>query len=118
LSFCRAHCLGELRPFASNVGHLLFRPKLLWFALFALTGLFTWQLELRRRRPEASLRPRYCSSAPESPLEVNNSPTPLFPRVLPCLSHNCSLEWVYAAVGRLRRGLRSLVPPRRYRACG
>jgi hypothetical protein len=118
LSFCRAHCLGELRPFASNVGHLLVRPKLLWFVLSALTGLFTWQLELRRCRPEASLRPRRCSSAPESPLEVNNSPTPLFPRVLSCLSHNCSLEWVYAAVGRLRRGLRSLVPPRRYRAYG
>jgi hypothetical protein len=27
LSFCRAPCLGELRPFASNVGHLLVCPS-------------------------------------------------------------------------------------------
>jgi hypothetical protein len=118
LSFYRAHCLGELRPFACNMGHLLVRPQPLWFALSALTGFFTWQTELCRHRPEASLRPCRCSSAPESPLKVNNSPTPLFPRVFPCLSRNCPPEWVCAAVGPLHRELSPLVPPRRCRACG
>jgi hypothetical protein len=35
--------------------------------------------EARRRRPEASLRPRHCFSALEFPLEVRNPPAPIFP---------------------------------------
>jgi hypothetical protein len=44
--------------------------------------------------PKAPLLPRCCSSAPESPLELSNSPTPLISRVLPCCPRNCSPEWV------------------------
>jgi hypothetical protein len=46
-----------------------------------------------RRRPRASLRPHRCSSAPEFPIEVSNSPMPLFSHVLPCCSRNRSPEW-------------------------
>jgi hypothetical protein len=37
-----------------------------------LTSFLTLQPELQRRRPKVSLRPRRCSSALESPLEVSN----------------------------------------------
>jgi hypothetical protein len=112
LSFCRAPCLDELHPFASNVGHLLVRPQHLWFTRSTLIGFLTLQPQLRRRRPEVSPRPYRCSSSLESPPEVSNFPMPLIPRVLPCHSCNCSLERACSVVGPLRRGLHPLVPLR------
>jgi hypothetical protein len=49
-----------------------FAPKPFWFARFMLTGVLPVQPKPHRRRPEAYPRPRRCSSAPESPLEVSN----------------------------------------------
>ena len=106
----RTRCIVELRHLDNNVGRHLVCPQPLWFARFALTGFFTMQAELHRRRPEASQRSRRCSSAPESSLKVSNSPMPLIPRVLPYLSRNFSPERVYATVGPHRHELRRLVP--------
>jgi hypothetical protein len=101
LSFCDVCCLSELRPFASNVGHLLVRPQHLWFARSVLTSFLTLQSELHHRRPEVSLRPRRCSGTPESAPNVRNSPTPLILRVLPCHSRICLPERVCTVVGLL-----------------
>jgi hypothetical protein len=84
----------------------------------ALTGLFIVQPKLRRIRPKASLSLRRCSSAPESPLDVSNSPTPLISRVLPYCPRNRSPELSCAAVGLLHRETRPLVPSPRCRAHG
>ena len=85
-SVCRVRCLGGLCPFASNAGHPLVCPQPLYFTRSTLTGVLPVQPELRRRRPEAPLRPRRCSSAPEFPLEVSNPLCPYFPvcYVVPC----------------------------------
>jgi hypothetical protein len=91
-SLCRVCCLDELRLLASNARHPLVCPQPLCFARSTLTGLFTVQPKLRHHRLKASLRPRCCSSAPESPLEVSNSPTPLISHVLSCCPRNRSLE--------------------------
>jgi hypothetical protein len=115
LSLCRTRCFGELRLFASNVGHLPVCPQPLRFVRSTLTDILPVQPKPRRRRPEASLCPCCCSSAPESPLEVSN-PHALISRLLLCHPRNCSPEQVCATVGPLCRGLRPLVPLRRCRA--
>jgi hypothetical protein len=75
------------------------------------------QPELRRRRPKASLRPRRCSSAPESPLEVRNSPHALNFPCTALLSMQLLAGANCAAVGLLR-GPRPLVPLRQCCAHG
>jgi hypothetical protein len=105
LSLCRTRCLSELRKFASNVGHLTVCPQPFRFVRYALTDVLLVQPKPRRRRPEASLCPYRCSSAPESPLEDSN-PHALISRLLLCHPRNCSPEQVCTAIGPLRRGLR------------
>jgi hypothetical protein len=90
LSLCRARCLGELHLFASNMGHLPVCPQPLWFARSALTGVLPVQPKPRCHRPEGSLRPRHCSSAPESPLELSN------PHPFPYFRGYCSVVRVIA----------------------
>jgi hypothetical protein len=109
-SVCCVRCLGELPLFASSAGHPLVCPQPLCFVGSALTGVLHMQPKFHRRQPKASLPSRCCSSAPEFPLEVSNPPVPLFPRLLPCPSSDCSPEQVSPVVGPLRRGLRPLVP--------
>jgi hypothetical protein len=70
------------------------------------------QLELRLRRPEASLCLRHCPVTPAFPLKVSNLPTPLFPCLLPWSSRDCSPELIHTAVSPPHRGLRPLVPLR------
>jgi hypothetical protein len=70
------------------------------------------QLELRHRRPEASLRLRRCPVTPALPLKVSNLLAPLFPCLLSWSSHDCSPELIRAAVSPPRRGLHPLVPLR------
>jgi hypothetical protein len=83
LSLCRACCLGEFCLFVSSSRHPSVCLQPLWFARSTLTGILLVQPKPRHRRPEASLRPHRCSSAPESPLEVSNPPMHLFPQLLP-----------------------------------
>jgi hypothetical protein len=95
-SVCRIRCLGELCFFASNVGHPLVCPQPLCFARSTLSGLLPVQPKLRHCRPKASLCPHHCSGAPEFPLDVSNSPTPLVSLVLPCRLCYCSPKQVCA----------------------
>jgi hypothetical protein len=76
------------------------------------------QSELRGRRPKASLRPRCCSGAPESPLVVSKLPTPLISRLVPCCLRNRSPKLSCAAVGPLGLKPCNLVPLCRCRAHG
>jgi hypothetical protein len=69
----------------------------------------------RRRRARASLRPHHCSSAPEFPLEVRNSPMLLISHVLPYCSHNRSPEWFAPPLGCSATDCHSRVPLRRCR---
>jgi hypothetical protein len=64
-------------------------------------------------RPVEPLRLRRCFAMPALLLEVSNLPVPLIWLSLLYSSSNCSPEQSSAAVIPLRRGLRSLVPPRR-----
>jgi hypothetical protein len=91
-SFSRVCCLGGLCLLASNTRHPLVCPQPLCFARSMLTGLFIEQLELHRHRPKASLHPHWCSSDPESPLEVSKLSMPLISCVLPCCPCNRSSE--------------------------
>jgi hypothetical protein len=84
-SFYRVCCLGEFRLLASNARHLLVCPS-------PSVSPGPCSSTFPHRRPKASLRPRRCSSAVESPLEVSNSTTPLIFRVLPYCPRNRSLE--------------------------
>jgi hypothetical protein len=74
--------------------------------------------ELRRRRPEASLRLRRCPDTPVFPLKVSNLPAPLFPCLLPWSLRDCSPELIRAAVSPPRSGLHPLVSPCRLCAHG
>jgi hypothetical protein len=78
----------------------------------------TVQPELPRHWPKASLRPRRCSSAPESPLEVSKLPTPLISHLLSHCKRNRSSKSMCTTIGLLRRGPRPLVPLCRFRAHG
>lgn len=53
---------------------------------------------------------RRCSSTLDFPLEVSNLPMPLFPRLFPYPSHDCSPEQVRATIGPLYHGPRPLMP--------
>jgi hypothetical protein len=83
-----------------------------------LTGVVLAQLELRHRRPVASLCLRRCPVLPALPLKVSNLLAPLFLCVLHWLLRNCSLELPRATVSPPRRVQRPLVLPRRRGALG
>jgi hypothetical protein len=72
----RARCLGEFCLVVSSSGHPSVRPQPFWFARSTITGVLPVQSELRHHRPETSLRPRRCLSAPLFPLEMSNLPAP------------------------------------------
>jgi hypothetical protein len=74
----RVCCPGQLCPVTCHVERPSVRPQSLWSARSALTGVLLVQLELRHRRPEASLRLCRCPGTPAFPLEVSNLPAPYF----------------------------------------
>jgi hypothetical protein len=85
------------------VGHPLVCPQPLCFARSALTDFLPMKPKFHRHRPKASLRPCRCSGAPNFPLEVSKSPTPLIYLVLSYRQHNCSPEQVCVVARPPRR---------------
>jgi hypothetical protein len=110
---CPVQCHGELRLAVSYSGHPSVCPLPPNCARSTLTGAFSCAAGVCHRRPVEPLRLRRCFATPALQLEVSNLLVPLIWLSLLCSSHDCSPEQSSAVVSPLRRGLRSLVPPRR-----
>jgi hypothetical protein len=113
LRSCPVQCHGELRLAVSYSGHPSVCPLPPYCARSTLTGAFSCAARVRHRRPVKPLRLRHCFATAALLLEVSNLPVPLIWLSSLCSSRDCSPEQSSAAVSPLRRGLRSLVPPRR-----
>jgi hypothetical protein len=110
---CPVQCHGELRLAVSYSGHPSVCPLPLCLVRSALTGAFSCAAGVRHHRPVEPLRLRRCFATPALLLEVSNLPVPLIWSSSLYSSRDCSPKQSSAAVSLPRRGLRSLVPPRR-----
>jgi hypothetical protein len=113
LRSCPIQCHGELRLTVSCSGHPLVCPLPPCCVRSTLTGVFSCVARVRHRRPVEPLCLRRCFVTPALLLEVSNLLVPLIWLSPLCSSRDCSPKQSSVVVSLPRRGLRSLMPPRR-----
>jgi hypothetical protein len=110
---CPVQCHGELHLAISCSGHPSVCPLHPCCVRSTLTRAFSCTAGVRHRRLVESLRLRRCFVTPALLLEVSNLLVPLIWPSSLYSSRDCLPEQPSIAVSPPRRGLRSLVPPRR-----
>jgi hypothetical protein len=113
LRSCPVQCHGELRLTISCSGHPSVCPLPPCCVRSTLTGAFSCAAGVRQRRPVKPLCLRCYFTTPALLLELSNLLVPLIWLSPLCSSRDCSPEQSSVAVSPPRRGLHSLVPPRR-----